>query len=95
MLGRHGSLYEYEDILANLRLCHQRSERIGRSILGKMLASPLSDAKLRNRLAVLHRSGCVEVGIKKQGTQITPLGVQVLNALQVSRQSNTAVPSIG
>lgn len=95
LLGRHGSLHEYEDILANLWLCHQRSERIGRSTLGKMLASPLSDAKLRNRLAVLHRSGCVEVGIKKQGTQITPLGVQVLNALQVSRQSNTAVPSIG
>ena len=82
VLERHGTLGEYEDILAKLWMCSQRNERIGRSTLGKMLDSPISDSQLRSRLAVLNRSGCITVGIKKQGTQITPLGIQVLHALQ-------------
>ncbi|GAA4712653.1 sigma-54 interaction domain-containing protein [Brevibacillus fulvus] len=85
LLERHGSLNEYEDILENLWLCAKRQERVGRSTLSKMLTWPLSDAQIRNRLAILNRSGCIDVGVKKQGTQITSLGVQVLHAIKEER----------
>ncbi|NQF14724.1 sigma 54-interacting transcriptional regulator [Brevibacillus sp. HB1.3] len=83
LLMRNGSLSDYEDILANLLLCSKRQQRIGRGVLNSMLAKPLTEARIRNRLAILNRSGCISVGQKKQqGTQITLLGIQVLQRIK-------------
>ncbi|MET3292478.1 UNVERIFIED_CONTAM: PAS domain S-box-containing protein [Brevibacillus sp. OAP136] len=91
LLKRHGSLNDYKDILSNLSICSERQERIGRRSLNDMLARPLTEAQIRNKLAILNRSGCISVGQKKQGTQITLLGIQVLQRMKnenVMEQTN-------
>ncbi|MGG2066803.1 sigma-54 interaction domain-containing protein [Bacillus sp. S14(2024)] len=81
-LSRHGSLMDYEDILTTLWNMSKRQERVGRSVLGSLLSRPLSEAQIRNKLSILKRCGCVAVGVKKQGTMITPMGIQVLQSIR-------------
>jgi transcriptional regulator with PAS, ATPase and Fis domain len=82
MLVRHGSLIEYEDILTTLWNCSKWQERVGRTVLRSMLSRPLSESQIRNKLNILNRCGCISVGVKKQGTTITPLGVEVLQRIK-------------
>ncbi|MMZ52751.1 Nitrogen fixation protein VnfA [compost metagenome] len=82
VLSHHGSLADYEDILDILWMCSKRQERIGRKMLQSMLPRPLSEAQIRGKLSVLNRWGCITVGIKKQGSQITSLGIQVLQSIK-------------
>lgn len=82
VLSHHGSLADYEDILNILWMCSKRQERIGRKMLQSMMPRPLSEAQIRSKLSILSRWGCITVGVKKQGSQITPLGIQVLQSIQ-------------
>lgn len=81
-LQRHGSLQDFEALLQVLAACSKRQERIGRNALNARLALPMSEAQIRQKLNVLNRAGCVSVGVKKQGTQITPFGLRVLAAIK-------------
>ncbi|MDF2682935.1 MAG: transcriptional regulator [Brevibacillus sp.] len=81
-LSRHGSLHEYESILQILSSCSKRQERIGRQSLNAMLPVPMTDAQIRQKLHNLSRTGCVEVGIKKQGTRLTAFGFMLLEKLK-------------
>ncbi|KWU54439.1 transcriptional regulator [Bacillus mycoides] len=81
-LSRHGSLMDYEDILTNLWNISKRQERVGRTVLRSLLSRPLSEAQIRYKLSILKRCGCVAVGVKKQGTTITPMGIQVLQSIR-------------
>jgi len=82
LLTRHGTSVEYADILENLWICSKREERIGRASLNSMLSYPLTDAQIRTRIVALKRHGCIAVGLKKQGMQITKLGIEVLRRLK-------------
>ncbi|HZG17520.1 MAG TPA: sigma 54-interacting transcriptional regulator [Candidatus Bathyarchaeia archaeon] len=82
LLNRHGTLVEYVDILENLWICSKREERIGRGTLNAILSRPLTDAQIRTRIDTLKRLGCISVGLKKQGMQITKLGIEVLHRLK-------------
>ncbi|PFE62801.1 transcriptional regulator [Bacillus cereus] len=81
-LSRHGSLMDYEDILTTLWNISKRQERVGRTVLRSLLSRPLSEAQIRYKLSILKRCGCVAVGVKKQGTMITPMGIQVLQNIR-------------
>ncbi|PEK98845.1 sigma-54-dependent Fis family transcriptional regulator [Bacillus sp. AFS017336] len=81
-LSRHGSLMDYEDILTILWNISKRQERVGRTVLCSLLSRPLSEAQIRNKLSILKRYGCVTIGVKKQGTTITPMGIQVLQSIR-------------
>jgi hypothetical protein len=81
-LSRHGSLMDYEDILTTLWNISKRQERVGRTVLCSLLSCPLSEAQIRYKLSILKRCGCVAVGVKKQGTTITPIGIQVLQSIR-------------
>ncbi|PFD41616.1 transcriptional regulator [Bacillus cereus] len=81
-LSRHGSLMDYEDILTTLSNVSKRQERVGRTVLRSLLSRPLSEAQIRYKLSILKRCGCVAVGVKKQGTTITPMGIQVLQSIR-------------
>ncbi|HFK1549102.1 TPA: sigma-54 interaction domain-containing protein [Bacillus albus] len=81
-LSRHGSLMDYEDILTILWNMSKRQERVGRTVLRSLLSHPLSEAQIRYKLSILKRCGCVAVGVKKQGTTITPMGIQVLQSIK-------------
>ncbi|WP_232697145.1 sigma-54 interaction domain-containing protein [Brevibacillus daliensis] len=82
-LTGHGSLSEYQEILYQLAICYKRTETIGRATLLRMLRYPLTEAQLRSRLSLLQRLGCLSVGVKKQGTRMTPLGLKVYEVLQL------------
>lgn len=81
-LSRHGSLMEYEEILTILWNISKRQERAGRNLLCSLVSRPLSEAQMRNKLSILKRCGCVVIGVKKQGTTITPTGIQVLQSIR-------------
>ncbi|PEO16440.1 transcriptional regulator [Bacillus wiedmannii] len=81
-LSRHGSLMDYEDILTILWNMSKRQERVGRTVLRSLLSHPLSEAQIRYKLSILKRCGCVAVGVKKQGTTITPMGIQILQSIK-------------
>ncbi|PFU21976.1 sigma-54 interaction domain-containing protein [Bacillus cereus] len=81
-LSRHGSLMDYEDILTVLWNMSKRQERVGRTVLRSLLSHPLSEAQIRYKLSILKRCGCVAVGVKKQGTTITPMGIQILQSIK-------------
>ncbi|PEC47447.1 sigma 54-interacting transcriptional regulator [Bacillus sp. AFS096315] len=81
-LSRHGSLMDYEDILTILWNISKRQERVGRAVLCSLLSRPLSEAQVRYKLSILNRCECVTVGVKKQGTIITPKGIQVLQSIR-------------
>lgn len=83
-LNRQGSLGDYEDILTCLWTCSLRQERVGRTALISLLSRPLSESQLRNRLTILKNCGCISVGVKKQGTHITSLGIEVLQKIKES-----------
>lgn len=85
-LNRHGALQEYEALLQILSASSQRQERVGRSTIQAMLKTPMSEAQIRKKMNHLSRSGCVEVGVKKQGTQITPFGLEVLEKMKVGQR---------
>ena len=55
---------------------------MGRVVLGSLLSRPFSETQIRNKLSILKRYGCVKVGVKKQGTTITPMGIQVLQSIR-------------
>ncbi|MBH0329803.1 transcriptional regulator [Brevibacillus brevis] len=82
-LSRQGSLVDYTAILQVLSDCYKRQERTGRSaLLARMNGGPsMTEAQIRHKLTMLDRAGCVSIGVKKQGTQITAFGQQVLEAL--------------
>ncbi|WP_134685711.1 sigma-54 interaction domain-containing protein [Brevibacillus migulae] len=82
LLHRHGTQEEYADILEKLWICSKREERIGRGTLNAMLTRPLTEAQIRTRLDALKRHGFISVGLKKQGMQITALGIEVLRRLK-------------
>ncbi|QRG67279.1 sigma-54 interaction domain-containing protein [Brevibacillus choshinensis] len=81
-LARHGSLHEYESILQILYSCSKRQERIGRQALNALLPVPMTDAQIRQKLLNLSRTGCLEVGVKKQGTRLTTYGFRLLESLK-------------
>ncbi|MDM5194388.1 sigma 54-interacting transcriptional regulator [Bacillus hominis] len=81
-LSRHGSLMDYEEILTILWNISKRQERAGRTLLCSLVSRPLSEAQIRNKLLILKRCGCVAIGVKKQGTTITPIGIQVLQLIR-------------
>ncbi|KEO84952.1 sigma-54 interaction domain-containing protein [Tumebacillus flagellatus] len=92
ILARHGSLIDYENILSILWDFSKRQERVGRTVICSLLSSPLSESQVRNKLALLNRCGCISIGVKKQGTTITAIGIQVLQKLreEVERLPNQA-----
>lgn len=47
-----------------------------------MLPYFLSDSQLRRRLATLNKVKCIKVGKRKQGTEITELGIEVLSQFE-------------
>ncbi|MED1791069.1 sigma-54 interaction domain-containing protein [Brevibacillus nitrificans] len=77
-LSRHGALHEYKSILQVLASCSKRQERIGRQTLNALLPVPMTDAQIRQRLHYLSRTGCIEVGNKKQGTRLSAYGFTLL-----------------
>ncbi|RNB90073.1 PAS domain-containing protein [Brevibacillus nitrificans] len=77
-LSRHGALHEYMSILQILASCSKRQERIGRQTLNALLPVPMTDAQIRQRLHYLSRTGCIEVGNKKQGTRLSAYGFTLL-----------------
>ncbi|KOS66265.1 transcriptional regulator [Lysinibacillus contaminans] len=74
---------DYKSILQILWICKKREKSVGRSVIQEMLPYFLSDSQLRHRLAVLNKAKCIKVGIKKQGTEITEMGVEIFNRLKV------------
>lgn len=81
-LSRHGALHEYKSILQILASCSKRQERIGRQTLNALLPVPMTDAQIRQRLHYLSRTGCIEVGNKKQGTRLSASGFTLLERLK-------------
>lgn len=81
-LSRHGALHEYKSILQILASCSKRQERIGRQTLNALLPVPMTDAQIRQRLHYLSRTGCIEVGNKKQGTRLSASGFTLLEKLK-------------
>ncbi|MFJ7935559.1 sigma-54 interaction domain-containing protein [Sporosarcina sp. NPDC096371] len=73
---------DYTSILEILWICKKRDKSIGRGVIQEMLPYFLSDSQLRHRLSILHKAKCINVGIKKQGTEMTELGVEILNRLK-------------
>ncbi|RRN67733.1 PAS domain-containing protein [Peribacillus simplex] len=77
-----GSFIEdYKSILQILWNCKKRGKNVGRGVIQEMLPYFLSDSKLRHRLSILNKANCIKVGIRKQGTEITEVGIKILNKL--------------
>ncbi|CAH0318637.1 Arginine utilization regulatory protein RocR [Peribacillus sp. Bi96] len=77
-----GSFIEdYKSILQILWNCKKIGKNVGRGVIQEMLPYFLSDSKLRHRLSILNKANCIKVGIRKQGTEITEVGIRILNKL--------------
>ncbi|MFL0574409.1 hypothetical protein ACH0BK_25825 [Priestia megaterium] len=61
---------------------------LGRGIIQEMLPYFLSDSQLKHRLSMLNKVNCIKVGVKKQGTEITELGIEVLSRFEDLMTSN-------
>lgn len=81
LLESKGDLSVFEDILHCLSLDKSDSSGIGRTTLQSMMSIPISENQLRTKLNILKKYDCIHTGVKKQGTQITDLGVSVLDKL--------------
>ncbi|MFD1412412.1 sigma-54 interaction domain-containing protein [Oceanobacillus jeddahense] len=78
LLEHSGDLHLYKDILECLMVTQGENAGIGRSTLQAMLSDKISESKLRTKLDILKKYGLVETGIKKQGTKITNLGINMI-----------------
>ncbi|KAA0944250.1 PAS domain-containing protein [Sporosarcina sp. ANT_H38] len=74
---------DYKSILQILWICKKREQSVGRGVIQEMLPYFLTDSQLRHRLSILNKAKCIKVGIKKQGTEMTELGVEIFNRLNV------------
>ncbi|MFP5114187.1 sigma-54 interaction domain-containing protein [Bacillaceae bacterium C204] len=82
-LKRGNFVEDYKSILQALWICKKQETSAGRGVIQEMLPSFLSDSQLRHRLSILAKTNCIKVGIKKQGTEITEVGVEILNRLEL------------
>ncbi|MFS0597290.1 sigma 54-interacting transcriptional regulator [Peribacillus frigoritolerans] len=74
---------DFKSILQALWICKKREISVGRGVMQEMLPYFLSDSQLRHRLSILNKAKCIKVGIKKQGTEITEVGVEILHRLKL------------
>lgn len=82
-LEGHGDITHFRQILNVLA---NANTGLGRASLAAMIEAPLSEGQLRTKLSILKKYRCVYSGRKKQGTQITDLGKQVLKNLKQQKQ---------
>ncbi len=73
---------DYKSILKILKVFKKQGLNIGRGVMQEMLPYFLSDSQLRRRLATLNKVKCIKVGKRKQGTEITELGIEVLSQFE-------------
>ncbi|MFJ7685326.1 sigma-54 interaction domain-containing protein [Peribacillus butanolivorans] len=74
---------DFKSILQTLWICKKREISVGRGVMQEMLPYFLSDSQLRHRLSILNKAKCIKVGIKKQGTEITEVGLEILHRLKM------------
>jgi transcriptional regulator with GAF, ATPase, and Fis domain len=80
---RRGSFTEdYKAILKILTIYKKQKTSVGRGIIQEMLPYFLSDSQLKHRLSMLNKVNCIKVGVRKQGTEITELGIEVLSRFE-------------
>ncbi len=85
---KRGSFAEgYKAILKILTIYKKQETSVGRGIIQEMLPYFLSDSQLKHRLSMLNKVNCIKVGVRKQGTEITELGIEVLSRFEDSMTS--------
>ncbi|MED4235703.1 sigma-54 interaction domain-containing protein [Priestia megaterium] len=86
---KRGSFAEdYKAILKILTIYKKQETSVGRGIIQEMLPYFLSDSQLKHRLSMLNKVNCIKVGVRKQGTEITELGIEVLSRFEDLMTSN-------
>ena len=77
-------------LLKELEQANQAGKALGRTRLARLserrTEGPLTPEQLRNRLKKLEGYGLVQVGRTRQGTKITPLGIQYLSQYQAEHK---------
>lgn len=84
-LRAKGNPREFIGLLEELYLAEQKGERIGRQSLRQRLLSKgvvLSDQQVRIRLNYLKEVGSVQSGVGREGSFLTPHGLQLLRLLK-------------
>ncbi|MED3872843.1 sigma 54-interacting transcriptional regulator, partial [Priestia megaterium] len=86
---KRGSFAEdYKAILKILTIYKKQETSVGRGNIQEMLPYFLSDSQLKHRLSMLNKVNCIKVGVRKQGTEITELGIEVLRRFEDLMTSN-------
>ncbi len=81
-LKRGSFVEDYKAILKILTIYKKQETSVGRGIIQEMLPYFLSDSQLKHRLSMLNKVNCIKVGVRKQGTEITELGIEVLSRFE-------------
>lgn len=84
-LKAKGNLRDFMGLLEELYLAEQKGERIGRNSLRQRLLSKginLSDQQVRARMNYLKEIGSIQTGVGREGSFLTPYGLQLLRYLK-------------